>query len=127
MVFRAMHKDRAVRFRTAATWRGRCERSRQSMPLDLRTEQVQVPKVAELVIDKKTRSRLPVAGVVATVVLLGTLAIWLAWPVNRTSIVVAPFGNQSGDSDLERYRLALTQTLILSLARMRAISRVVPL
>ena len=56
---------------------------------------------------------------------MASASIWLAWPVERTSVVVAPFGNQTGDTDLEQYRLALTQTLTLSLRDSRDL-RVTP-
>ena len=126
LVFRAIHKEPTVRFKDGRELARALRQVRgQSLPLDLRTEPVSVPKLAELVTDKKRRSRSWVAATAATLVVIGIVTIWLAWPVNRRSIVVAPFGNQSGDSDLEQYRLALTQTLTLSLRDARDL-RVVP-
>ena len=47
------------------------------------------------------------AAVAAAMLAIGAATTWLAWPVERLAIAVAPFSNQTGDSDLEQYRLAL--------------------
>ena len=126
LVFRAMHKDPSVRFangRELARALRRYEGTRFCSTCE--PNRCRYRNVPELVTDTKRRSRSWVAATAATLVALGIAAIWLAWPVNRRSIVVAPFGNQSGDSDLEQYRLALTQALTLSLRDARDL-RVVP-
>ena len=125
LVFRAMHKEPKVRF---ANGRELARALRQvrgySIPIDFRTEPVVAPKPAPQPPVKKSHRKAFVA-VAAVVVLIGAAATWLAWPVKRTTIVVAPFGNQSGDSDLEQYRLPLTQTLMLLLRDARDL-RVIP-
>jgi len=120
LVFRAMHKEPGIRF---ANGRELARALRQvrghSIPLDFRTEQVPVPRPVPTQPGKKTSRRPVLIAAAAAVLTIGVATIWLAWPVQRLSIAVAPFGNQTGDSDLEQYRLALTQTLTLSLGDSR--------
>ena len=120
LVFRAMHKEPGIRF---ANGRELARALRQvrghSIPLDFRTEQVVLPRPVLPAPDKKTSRRTVLIAAAVVVLTIGVATIWLAWPVERLSIAVAPFGNQTGDSDLEQYRLALTQTLTLSLADSR--------
>jgi serine/threonine protein kinase/tetratricopeptide (TPR) repeat protein len=115
VVFRAMHKEPSVRFTSGRELARALRQVRGlSIPIDFRTEQVAVPKPVAPV-DKKRSPRKLLAGVAAAVLVIGSTWTWLAWPVERVAIAVAPFSNQTGDSDLEQYRLALTQTLTLSL------------
>jgi tetratricopeptide (TPR) repeat protein len=55
--------------------------------------------------------------VAAALLLIAAIAGVYLWsiPVERPRVVIAPFGNQTGDSGLDEYRLALTQTLALAL------------
>jgi serine/threonine-protein kinase len=121
LVFRALHKEPSVRFANGRELSRALRQVRgQSIPLDFRTEPVRVdartPAPAPPV--KKT-SRKVLAAVAAAVLAVAAVTISLAWPVERLSLAVAPFGNQTGDSDLEQYRLALTQALTLSLGDSR--------
>jgi tetratricopeptide (TPR) repeat protein len=50
---------------------------------------------------------------------------WWFWPVDRRTIVIAPVANQTGDTSLEPYRLALTHTLERALTE-SSIVRAVP-
>ena len=74
----------------------------------------------------KKRSRWkPFAGAAAAVVAIGVLSVWLAWPVERTPIVVAPVVNQTGYPELDGYRLALTHEIVARLSESRLV-RVLP-
>jgi len=116
VVFRAMHKEPSIRFANGRTLaRALREVRGQSLPLDLRTEAVTLP-LPRPIGEKRRRSRRKIwatAAVLAAVT--AGASTYLAWPVARTSIVVAPFGNQTGDTDLDQYRLALTHSLTASL------------
>ena len=115
VVFRAMHKEPSVRFTNGRELARALRQVRGlSIPIDFRTEPVAVPKSVAPVAKKRSPRKL-LAGVAAAVLVIGSTWTWLAWPVERVAIAVAPFSNQTGDSDLEQYRLALTQTLTLSL------------
>jgi tetratricopeptide (TPR) repeat protein len=116
LVFRAMHKEPAVRF---ANGRELARALRQvrghSIPLDFRTEPVPVPKLPAPVAPRYSlRKRLAV--VAAAVLAIGALATWIAWPVTPTPIVVAPVVNQTGYPELDGYRLALTHEIVARLA-----------
>ncbi|HLG55660.1 MAG TPA: protein kinase [Vicinamibacterales bacterium] len=114
LVFRALHKEPSVRY---ASGRELARALRQvrgySVPLDLRTEPVPAPQPIQ------SLALLPPKRVVAaaSLFLLAGMSwayLWLV-PADRVRVVVAPFGNQTGDDDLGQYRLALTQTLALAL------------
>jgi serine/threonine protein kinase/tetratricopeptide (TPR) repeat protein len=126
LVFRAMHKEPSIRFANGRDLARALRQVRgQSMPPDLRTEPVPRPTPKPTSSDMgRFRWRPWAAAAVALVLIVAVAAAWLAWPVDRTSIVVAPFGNQTGDTDLEQYRLALTQTLTLSLSDARDLKMV---
>jgi len=116
VVFRAMHKEPSIRFANGRILaRALREVRGQSLPLDLRTEAVTLP-LPRPIGEKRRRSlrRIWATAAVLAAVTAGA-STYLAWPVARTSIVVAPFGNQTGDTDLDQYRLALTHSLTASL------------
>ena len=126
LVFRALHKDRSVRFssgrelaRTLRQVRG------QTLPQELRTQPVPLPRHAPPLPHDRRSPWKVWAGVCAACVIAAAAAALILWPIERTNIVVAPFGNQTGDSDLDQYRLALTQMLTLSLSNSREL-RVAP-
>ena len=107
--------------RTAASYRARCARCEaiRSSRFPHRAGSSPEAQAATGGARQRTSRRKVLAAVAAAVLAIGVAAVWLLWPVERLSIAVAPFGNQTGDSDLERYRLALTQTLTLSLGDSR--------
>jgi tetratricopeptide (TPR) repeat protein len=122
LVFRALHKEASVRFANGRELSRALRQVRgQSIPIDFRTEPVHVGVVtpAPRPPIKRTYRRKVLVAVAAALLAIGVATIWLTWPVERLSIAVAPFGNQTGDPDLEQYRLALTQTLTLSLSDAR--------
>ncbi|HZL92792.1 MAG TPA: serine/threonine-protein kinase, partial [Vicinamibacterales bacterium] len=127
LVFRAIHKEPSVRFANGRELARALRQVRgQSMPLDLRTEAlVDVPRRPPQPAPPATwRRRLPIAAVaVAAIAMIA--AGWWFWPVDRRTIVIAPVANQTGDTSLEPYRLALTHTLERALTE-SSIVRAVP-
>jgi hypothetical protein len=70
----------------------------------------------------------PLRAALAALVLLAAGAAgyyWITRPVERIRVAVVPVANHTGDPDLDRYRLALTQTLIDEISESPNI-RVVP-
>jgi tetratricopeptide (TPR) repeat protein len=116
LVFRAIHKEPAVRFKDGREL-GRALRQvrGQSMPLDLLTLPVSAPpshlerrqqdQVA------KPRTLIVAAGVAATVAMAAG-ALW--WTVSgpRRVVAIAPLVNETGYDVLGAYRMALTNALI---------------
>jgi tetratricopeptide (TPR) repeat protein len=84
--------------------------------------------VRTLPLDRRPRRRrlrnFTIAAVAMAAVMAGT-ALWLFSPIERIPVAVAPVANQTGYTELEPYRLALTQTLIDELSDSRHI-RVLP-
>jgi len=117
LVFRALHKETSVRY---ASGRELARALRQvrglSVPPDLRTQPVPPPTAASKSTPRPARlgRRLTVAAVV-TLASLATTA-WLLWPSPRYAVAVIPVANQTGYSELDAYRLALTAELENQLA-----------
>jgi tetratricopeptide (TPR) repeat protein len=57
----------------------------------------------------------------AFVVVAASLSMWLFTPVPRMAIAIAPVANQSGYTELDDYRLALTHTLSAALGESRTV------
>ena len=122
IVFRAIHKEPAVRFKDAREMARALRQVRgQSLPLDLRTLPVPAPPAAN-----RARSRydnpgnwrvwvVAAAAAVALAVAAGWSYRWLT-PVERIPIAVAPIVNQTRYSELDSYRLALTYSLVSELS-----------
>ena len=121
LVFRAMHKEPAVRF---ASGRDLARALRQvrghSVPMDLRTEPVPLKPRIEGGRHTSRRRLLTLAAVaVAASILLflGGSTLYRWWtPVDRIPVAVAPVANQTRYAELDPYRLALTHTLIRELS-----------
>ncbi len=125
LVFRAMHKEPSIRFANGRELSRALRQVRgHSIPIDFHTEQVQVPKLSTSVEKQRSRWK-PLAGVAVAVFAIGALSVWLAWPVERTPIVVAPVVNQTGYPELDGYRLALTHEIVARLSESRLV-RVLP-
>ena len=125
IVQRALQKDPAARYQSAR------ELAREirvlqgrSLPLDLRTEPVSVSELGQRAKGHELTGGKPRRAVlVRAVLLIGPLVVaglgaylWVARPLPRTAIAIAPVANQSGFAEIDPYRLALTQVLVQELA-----------
>jgi tetratricopeptide (TPR) repeat protein len=121
LVFRALHKDPAVRF---ASGRELARALRQAqghtVPLDLQTSAVVIPGDR---LAAARRRRLPwrSLAVAALILAVASGGTWwfLSRPIPRTYVAVAPIANGTGDRVLDPYRLALTLELTRELAESR--------
>jgi tetratricopeptide (TPR) repeat protein len=53
------------------------------------------------------------AGIAAALIVgVAAVSAWLAWPIERTQVAILPVVNQTGDRELDEYRLALTYELV---------------
>jgi tetratricopeptide (TPR) repeat protein len=119
LVFRALHKDPAVRF---ASGRELARALRQvqghTVPLELQTAVVEVSRAqAAGATAGLSRRRRPFAvGALVLAAVAGVAAWYLSRPPVRTFVAVAPMVNGTGDRTLDPYRLALTLELTRELA-----------
>ena len=119
LVFRALHKDPAIRFQSGRELARALRQVRgQTMPVDLRTEVIQTPLPRPARVTPRRRRALVIAAAVLAMT-AAPMGWWLVPDGGRTPIVVAPVANRSGDPELDRFRLALTQTMIAGLAESR--------
>lgn len=134
LVLRALEKDPAQRFQGAREM-ARDLRLLQgrSLPLDLRTEPLPaIPGIGsrqrvpfwQRVRGRVTRVRAVAVGLVLLTLGVGSF-LWLAQPVARLPVAIAPVANHSGEPQLDDYRLALTERLVAELSDSPNI-RVVP-
>jgi tetratricopeptide (TPR) repeat protein len=123
LVFRALHKEAGVRYPSGRELARALRHVRGlSVPTELRTAPVTISAAAARHRPRRgTRRRIAAA----LAVLIAAVATWTLWPVERTTMAITPFGNQTGDSELEQFRPALTQLLTLSLRDSSALN-VVP-
>jgi serine/threonine protein kinase/tetratricopeptide (TPR) repeat protein len=125
LVFRALHKETSVRYQSGRELaRALREVRGVSVPLDLRTERVVTPQVVTPPTPPK-RWWKPVVATMTLVLLAAAPVVWWFRPVERVPVAIAPIANQTGDTSLQPYLLALTQALERGLAESRFI-RVVP-
>jgi len=128
LVFRALHKDPAVRFQSGRAFARALRQARGlSVPLDLRTEALPVPDVPRERGrgQRRVRPRAFIAVAAVVVLVVGVPAVWLLRPVERSAVVVAPVVNQTGRAELDAYRLALTEIATDRLAQSRDV-RAIP-
>jgi tetratricopeptide (TPR) repeat protein len=121
VVFRAMHKDVAVRFANGRELALALLQARGlSAPVDLRSGVVEVPQ--HLTGRRIASTRRRWVALVAVAMLVVAAAFGFAWwrsnrPAGpREAISVVPVINQTGYQELAPYRLALTYALIQELA-----------
>ena len=124
LVLRALEKDPERRYQSAREV-ARDIRLLQgrTVPLDLRTEPLPVLPGLEarqpLSRSQRMRRAVTPARAIAAVVALaaivaGTYA-WMTRPVVRIPVAIAPATNHTGESELDAYRMALTQALVADL------------
>jgi tetratricopeptide (TPR) repeat protein len=127
LVFRALHKDRAIRYQNGRELARALRQARGfTVPMDLRTQAVDVPAAVQAVhgAPRRTSRRLWAgAGTFALAAVVG--AVWLLWPFTRVPVVVAPIVNETGYPELNGLRMPLTLALAGQLADAEA-ARVVP-
>ena len=124
LVFRALHKDPAIRFPTGRELARALRQVRGlTVPMDLRTMPVPAPAVSEVPV--RRWRRLGIAAALAAVMLAVAATALLLFPGPRVSVAVMPVVNQSGEDDLDGFRFALTHELVRQLTDSRVI-RVVP-
>jgi tetratricopeptide (TPR) repeat protein len=126
LVFRALHKDPAVRFQTARDMARALRRLQgRTLPLDLRTEPLPPVDALPRVGRRLRWTRGAVAAMAAIVGVLVATLLWVFLPAERLPVAVAPVMNQTGYAELDPYRLALTQELTAQLTASRVV-RVLP-
>jgi tetratricopeptide (TPR) repeat protein len=134
LVFRALEKDPERRYQSAREL-ARDLRLLQgrTVPVDLRTEtlpMIPLPGAPRRLSRKARvlRAATParvVAGVAVAAVVAAGVYWWLARPIVRVPIAIAPVANHTGEPELDGYRLALTAMLVDELAESPNV-RVVP-
>jgi serine/threonine protein kinase len=124
LVFRALHKDPAIRFANGRELALALLHVRGlTPPTDMITGPVAVPArlLSVPTPRRKARTLWLAAGLAAAVVALGAGVLWRRAdaPINRPLLAVMPVGNQSGFEELTPYRLALTYALTEELSASR--------
>ena len=113
LVFRALHKEPPVRHASGRELARALRHVRGlSVPTELRSQTVQIPALAPAPAKRsnsfRTYKRVAIAFVGMTAVAIGAIA----WPVDRTPVVVTLASNQTGRAELDPYLPALTAELI---------------
>ena len=127
LVFRALHKDPAIRFASGRELARALREARGlTLPQDLRTVAVdaRAAQDARAMTRRRGRRRLYAAAAVAAAMAVAG-AVWVQWPVQRTHVAVAPVRNETSYRELQPYRMVLTAELVGHLAGARSV-RVVP-
>ena len=117
LVFRALHKDPTIRFQSGRELT-RALRQARGLTLPV-TEPVPVPKPARSDDARaKNRShRRRWAGVAAAIIVGVTgAATWIWGPIERIPVAIVPVVNQTGYAELDAYRLALTQIVVMEVS-----------
>src|SRR5688572_5185180 len=109
LVFRALYKERAVRIQSARDLaRGLRSLQGRTLPLELRTEPLPAVDIRRAGAPRLrpwwTSRNAAVAAAVLLAVTVGA-PVWVLLPVERVPVVVAPAVNQTGDAELDPYRL----------------------
>jgi tetratricopeptide (TPR) repeat protein/tRNA A-37 threonylcarbamoyl transferase component Bud32 len=127
LVFRALHKDPAVRFSSGRELARALRQVRGlTVPQDLRTVAVDARAVQtrpDVVPRRRWRRAAAIAAVAAP--LVAGVSLWLMVPVPRVTVAVVPVANHTGDETLDAYRMALTHEIITQLSDARSL-RVLP-
>ena len=132
IVLKALEKNPETRFQTAREpARDLRMLAGRTVPLELRTEEVPMPGVLRGPVARRPwiRRAITPIGLAVFAALLAVAAagtyFWMTRPVERIRVAIVPVANHTGNSELDRYRLALTATLIDEISESPNI-RVVP-
>jgi tetratricopeptide (TPR) repeat protein/tRNA A-37 threonylcarbamoyl transferase component Bud32 len=126
VVFRALHKERAVRFASGRDMARALRQARGlSLPQDLRTIPVDVHGIGVAAAAPPRRGRRMHAAALAAIVAGAVTASWLFYPFARVAVAVAPVANETGYTVLDPYEMALTEELVSRLVDSR-VARVTP-
>jgi tetratricopeptide (TPR) repeat protein len=117
IVFRALHKEKSIRYASGRELARALRQVRgQTVPLDLRTQEVIAPAAATLPA-RRRRSRTPIwAAAAAILVAILAGAAWMMRPPIRPTVVILPISNQTGRAELAPYQRALTLAMIDALS-----------
>jgi tetratricopeptide (TPR) repeat protein len=114
LVFRALHKEAAIRFQSGRELARALRQARGlTVPQDLRTQVVVPPPVATRGARRRARWAVAAAVTVAAVV-IGAPA-WLLAPIERRNVTVMPVVNATGFDDLDGVVLGLQEELAAAL------------
>jgi serine/threonine protein kinase/tetratricopeptide (TPR) repeat protein len=112
LVFRALHKDPAVRFESGRELARALRRVRGlTVPIELRSEPIHVPLRRS---PARARWTWRVAAGLALALLAG-IVVWLSRPPDRVPVAIIPAVNVTGYADLDPLRLALSHALTSAL------------
>jgi tetratricopeptide (TPR) repeat protein len=116
LVFRAIHKEPSVRFKDGREMARSLRHARgQSLPLDLRTQPVPVPRLPALREEKRSTWKKRAAAAGLTLALIASLTSWALWPAERISIAVVPAVNLTGYGELDALLPGLTHLIAVAL------------
>jgi tetratricopeptide (TPR) repeat protein len=118
VIRRALEKDPAQRYQNAREM-ARDLRLLQgrTLPIDLRTEPLSVPAARPQPHSEGRGVRQMMAITAGILIVIGAAYAFLfAVPLGRVRLVVAPVVNQTGYTELEPYRMALTRELVAQLS-----------
>ncbi|PWT79583.1 MAG: hypothetical protein C5B57_13740 [Blastocatellia bacterium] len=131
LVLRMLEKEAARRYQNSReVARDLGAITGRTVPVELRTLPITAPTTPPAAPARAwwRRAFTPARALVASIMLLG-IGIggyrWLARPVVRIQVAIAPVANHTGEPELDDYRLALTETLLEELEQSPNL-RVVP-
>jgi len=114
LVFRALHKEASVRYQSGREL-ARALRQVRGLTLPV-TEPVPVVRPVPKADDERPHRGKLWAGIGAAVLVGAAALAWNLWPVERMSAIIVPVVNQTGYAELDDYRLALTQALVMEVS-----------
>ena len=112
LVFRALHKEPAVRFQSGRELARALRQARGfTVPQDLRTQVIEVPAPAAAASARRSRTGRLVTAALVILLAAAPGAWFLMRPPDRVLVAVAPVTNETGYEILDPHEAALTYTL----------------